>query len=158
RLAAEGTAHGSPVGWWPRSDLNDPLLPAGSTADSAYRQRRSAVLPTSGGPGVGVLSLARAVAVREGEAISLPSDLTRRRRALPLRRVQRRRASGSPGPLRPMRDDGPVDTRSAALLEPRLVGDVEGTFIVRDYQRGYRWGPDEVRRLLDDINGAGDQD
>jgi uncharacterized protein DUF262 len=49
---------------------------------------------------------------------------------------------------------GAVNTRSAAFLEPRLVGDVEGTFFVRDYQRGYRWGPDEVRRLLDDINDA----
>jgi len=54
-----------------------------------------------------------------------------------------------------MRHDGPVNTRSAALLEPRLVGDVEGTFFVRDYQRGYRWGADEVRRLLDDIKDAG---
>jgi hypothetical protein len=53
-----------------------------------------------------------------------------------------------------MRDDGSVSTRSAAILEPRLVGDVEGTFFVRDYQRGYRWGPDEVRRLLDDIKDA----
>ena len=44
---------------------------------------------------------------------------------------------------------------SAALLEPRLVGDVEGRFFVRDYQRGYRWGPDEVWRLLDDIKDAG---
>ena len=54
-----------------------------------------------------------------------------------------------------MRHDGPVNTRSAALLEPRLVGEVEGTFFVRDYQRGYRWGADEVRRLLDDIKDAG---
>jgi hypothetical protein len=48
-----------------------------------------------------------------------------------------------------------VNTGSAALLEPRRVGDVEGTFVVRDYQRGYRWGAEEVRRLLDDINDAG---
>ena len=54
-----------------------------------------------------------------------------------------------------MRHDGPVNTRSAALLEPRLVGEVKGTFFVRDYQRGYRWGADEVRRLLDDIKDAG---
>lgn len=46
----------------------------------------------------------------------------------------------------------------AATLEPRLVmkGDpgkpfVEGEFFVAAYQRGYRWGRDEVRRLLDDI-------
>jgi len=54
-----------------------------------------------------------------------------------------------------MRHGGLVNTRSAALLEPRLVGEVEGTFSVRDYQRGYRWGADEVRRLLDDIKDAG---
>ena len=51
RLAAEGTAHGSPEWWWPRSDLNDPLLPAGSTAVSAYHKTRSAVLPASCTPG-----------------------------------------------------------------------------------------------------------
>ena len=38
-----------------------------------------------------------------------------------------------------------------ALLEPKLVGDIEGRFFVRRYQRGYRWGEVEVRRLLDDI-------
>ncbi|MGP6178446.1 DUF262 domain-containing protein [Microbacterium sp. A196] len=45
-----------------------------------------------------------------------------------------------------------------ATLEPRLVmkGEpgkpfVEGEFFVAAYQRGYRWGRDEVRRLLDDI-------
>ena len=42
-----------------------------------------------------------------------------------------------------------------AILQPRKVGDLEGTFFVRDYQRGYRWGADEVRRLLDDIEEAG---
>lgn len=54
-----------------------------------------------------------------------------------------------------MRDDGPVNTARAALLEPRVVGDVEGEFFVPDYQRGYRWGRDEVRRLLEDIKDAG---
>ena len=34
-----------------------------------------------------------------------------------------------------------------AILKPRKVGDLEGTFFVPDYQRGYRWGEDEVRRL-----------
>jgi hypothetical protein len=42
-----------------------------------------------------------------------------------------------------------------AILRPRKVGDLEGTFFVPDYQRGYRWGEDEVRRLLDDIKEAG---
>ncbi len=41
------------------------------------------------------------------------------------------------------------------ILRPRKVGDLEGTFFVRDYQRGYRWGEDEVRHLLDDIKEAG---
>src|SRR4051812_9773821 len=38
-----------------------------------------------------------------------------------------------------------------ALLQPRLVGDVEGRFYVPAYQRGYRWGEAEVTNLLDDI-------
>jgi hypothetical protein len=38
-----------------------------------------------------------------------------------------------------------------AYLEPRLVGDIDGRFYVPAYQRGYRWGEVEVRRLLDDI-------
>ncbi len=37
------------------------------------------------------------------------------------------------------------------LLETKLVGDIRGAFFVPSYQRGYRWGEDEVRRLLDDI-------
>jgi len=40
----------------------------------------------------------------------------------------------------------------ASSLEPRLVGDVAGEFVVRNYQRGYRWGREEVTRLLDDIH------
>jgi len=43
-------------------------------------------------------------------------------------------------------------------LERRLVGDIEGKFFVPSYQRGYRWGPDEVLRLLDDVAGSGDAD
>ena len=38
-----------------------------------------------------------------------------------------------------------------AILEPRSVGDVTGSFFVPAYQRGYRWGTEEVGRLLDDI-------
>jgi hypothetical protein len=45
-----------------------------------------------------------------------------------------------------------------AILEPRLVMKgsqgkpfVSGEFFVAAYQRGYRWGRDEVRQLLDDI-------
>ena len=36
-------------------------------------------------------------------------------------------------------------------LETKLVKDISGTFIVPSYQRGYRWGTEEVKRLLDDI-------
>ena len=41
-------------------------------------------------------------------------------------------------------------------LETKLVGLVQGKFYIPSYQRGYRWGKDQVYRLLDDIytNGA----
>ncbi|MBS4754138.1 DUF262 domain-containing protein [Nocardioides sp. zg-ZUI104] len=42
-----------------------------------------------------------------------------------------------------------------AILTPRLVDELKGEFFVPDYQRGYRWGADEVLRLLDDIQAAG---
>lgn len=40
-------------------------------------------------------------------------------------------------------------------LETKLVGSIEGDFFVPSYQRGYRWGTDEVKRLLDDIYANG---
>lgn len=40
-------------------------------------------------------------------------------------------------------------------LETKLVGNIEGTYYVPSYQRGYRWGKDEVLRLLDDIYSNG---
>lgn len=36
-------------------------------------------------------------------------------------------------------------------LETKLVGSVCGDFLIPSYQRGYRWGKDEVNRLLDDV-------
>lgn len=36
-------------------------------------------------------------------------------------------------------------------LEAKLVANITGTFYVPSYQRGYRWGKDEVLRLLNDI-------
>lgn len=36
-------------------------------------------------------------------------------------------------------------------LEAKLVGSIVGSFYVPSYQRGYRWGDEEVKRLLDDI-------
>lgn len=44
-----------------------------------------------------------------------------------------------------------MTSQQEALLEPRLVGDIAGKFFVPDYQRGYRWGADEVGRLLNDL-------
>lgn len=38
-----------------------------------------------------------------------------------------------------------------AYLQPRLVGNIDEMFYVPAYQRGYRWGEAEVRRLLEDI-------
>ena len=37
------------------------------------------------------------------------------------------------------------------ILEPKLVGDIRGKYYVPSYQRGYRWGKEEVERMLDDI-------
>lgn len=36
-------------------------------------------------------------------------------------------------------------------LRPERVGDIVGDFVVPSYQRGYRWGVDEVSRLLGDV-------
>ena len=40
---------------------------------------------------------------------------------------------------------------SQIVLETKLVSDIKGTFYVPSYQRGYRWGEDEVLRLLNDV-------
>ena len=40
-------------------------------------------------------------------------------------------------------------------METKLVSDITGTFYVPSYQRGYRWGADEVLRLLNDIYANG---
>ena len=37
------------------------------------------------------------------------------------------------------------------VLDTKLVGEIKGEFYVPSYQRGYRWGVDEVTRLLDDV-------
>ena len=46
---------------------------------------------------------------------------------------------------------------SNIILEPKIVGEVKGTYFVPSYQRGYRWGREEVERLLDDIYTNGDK-
>lgn len=45
-----------------------------------------------------------------------------------------------------------------AVLEPRVVTKIRENFWVPAYQRGYRWGSVEVRRLLDDIREVGADD
>lgn len=37
------------------------------------------------------------------------------------------------------------------ILDTKFVGDIKGEFYVPSYQRGYRWGDTEVKRLLDDV-------
>ena len=44
---------------------------------------------------------------------------------------------------------------SQILLETKLVSEIQGTFYVPSYQRGYRWGKDEVLRLLNDVYSNG---
>lgn len=57
-----------------------------------------------------------------------------------------------------MGEHGDQRARAEATIEPRLVmkGEddkpyIQGEFFVAAYQRGYRWGRDEVRQLLEDI-------
>lgn len=42
-------------------------------------------------------------------------------------------------------------------LDTKFVGDIEGEFFIPSYQRGYRWGKDEVVRLLEDIYSNGEK-
>lgn len=37
-------------------------------------------------------------------------------------------------------------------LEEKIIGKIKGDFTIEAYQRGYRWGKDEVEFLLEDIN------
>lgn len=50
-----------------------------------------------------------------------------------------------------------VTDNKTIRLDTLLVGDIEGRFFIPDYQRGYRWGKEEVTRLLDDIYFNGDE-
>ena len=40
------------------------------------------------------------------------------------------------------------------VLEAKMVKDVSGQFFVPDYQRGYRWGRQQVKTLLSDLWSA----
>lgn len=44
---------------------------------------------------------------------------------------------------------------NTAILEAKLVGDISGKFVVKSYQRGYRWEDSQVLALLNDIYGNG---
>ncbi len=48
----------------------------------------------------------------------------------------------------------PMNSRQI-LLKTKLISDIQGTFYIPSYQRGYRWGADEVRRLLNDVFSNG---
>lgn len=37
-------------------------------------------------------------------------------------------------------------------LEEKIISEIKGDFTIEGYQRGYRWGKDEVEYLLEDIN------
>ena len=41
------------------------------------------------------------------------------------------------------------------LLKTKLVSEIEGIYFIPSYQRGYRWGRDEVLRLLNDVFSNG---
>ena len=43
------------------------------------------------------------------------------------------------------------------VLEAKPVSRIEGVFNVPSYQRGYRWGEEEVKRLLSDIHDISDE-
>lgn len=44
-----------------------------------------------------------------------------------------------------------MNTNNDIILNTKLVGEIKGEFYIPSYQRGYRWGEDEVTRLLDDV-------
>lgn len=50
---------------------------------------------------------------------------------------------------------GSGETGNEIILDTKLVGSITGDFYIPSYQRGYRWGEDEVIRLLDDVYNNG---
>ena len=50
-----------------------------------------------------------------------------------------------------MNDINPNQEAHHTVLSTRKVGEITGNFRILSYQRGYRWGRNEVRQLLDDI-------
>jgi hypothetical protein len=47
---------------------------------------------------------------------------------------------------------------SNSKLDLKTIGSIRGHFFVPGYQRGYRWAPDDVTRLLDDVWASKGQD
>ena len=37
-------------------------------------------------------------------------------------------------------------------LEEKIIGEIKGDITIEAYQRGYRWGEDEVKHLLEASN------
>lgn len=50
-----------------------------------------------------------------------------------------------------------MESITEARLEPLLVGDIAGNFIVPSFQRGFRWTEDNILKLLNDIWDNGNQ-
>ncbi|MBR2840080.1 DUF262 domain-containing protein [Candidatus Saccharibacteria bacterium] len=48
------------------------------------------------------------------------------------------------------------EVKTNTKLETKVVGQIKGNFFIPSYQRGYRWGKNEVERLLTDIYQNGD--
>lgn len=44
---------------------------------------------------------------------------------------------------------------STAYLDAKLVGEITGKFVIKSYQRGYRWEESQVLAMLNDIYGNG---
>lgn len=53
---------------------------------------------------------------------------------------------------------GGPSVEAQAALRLVAVGDIQENFLVPSYQRGYRWGEEQVRFLLDDIAAIQDKD
>jgi hypothetical protein len=55
----------------------------------------------------------------------------------------------------PLSTTAPVIPAIRSPLSQKLAGDIRGTFHIAGYQRGYRWGKEEVCHLLNDIRASG---
>jgi len=49
-----------------------------------------------------------------------------------------------------------MNMNEGVKLELKIFGNISGVFSVPSYQRGYRWGSNEVHKLLTDISGIKD--